>query len=202
MALPLRTVLLVAALLVPCRSRAAVPPAAVQVSVTELPEQDEYYIHGVFESDSTPEQVWKVLSDFDSLAGVLSGLRSSKIISQDAHGLLLAQVMEGQFLFFHKSVRLLLDVQEQPPWRIEFTQHGDKPFRHYQGAWQIEPLDPGCRVDYTLTVSRGDMAPIFLERRLFRDNSRGLMGELRAEVIRRASQAPVAVATKPQGGGF
>lgn len=202
MALSFHAALIVAALLVPFRGRAAAPPATVQVSVTQLPDQDEYYIHGVFESDSGPEQVWKVLSDFNDLAGVLSGLRSSKIVSQDAHGLLLAQVLEGQFLFFHKSIQLLLDVQEQPPWRIEFTQHGDKPFRHYQGAWQIEPLNQGCRVDYTLTVSRGDMAPVFLEQRLFRDNSRGLMGELRAEVIRRAAQAPVAVATKPQGGGF
>jgi len=189
-------------LLPPSMAVAEALAAPEQVTVTELPEQDQYYIHGVFESDADATQVWKVLSDYEGLQGVLSSLRSSKIVGHDEDGLLLEQVMDGQFLFFHKGVRLLLRVKEQPPWRIDFVQAEDKPFRHYQGAWQIEPLAKGCRVDYTLTVSRGDMAPMFLERKLFRDNSRDLMRELRAEVDRRAMQSPVAVATRPQGGGL
>jgi ribosome-associated toxin RatA of RatAB toxin-antitoxin module len=171
---------------------------ADQVTVTELPEQDQYYIHGVFEVDADAEQVWKVLSDYAGLQGVISSLRSSKVVGHDADGMLVEQVMDGQFLFFHKGVRLLLRVKEQAPWRIDFTQAEDKPFRHYQGAWQIEPVANGCRVDYTLTVSRGDMAPLFLERRLFRENSLDLMRELKAAVQRRASQAPLAVATRPE----
>ena len=179
---------------------AATTLSATQVTVTELPEQDEYYIHGVFESEADAGQVWKVLSDYEGLKGVLSSLRSSKVLGHDADGLMLEQVMDGQFLFFHKGVRLLLRVKEQAPWRIDFTQAEEKPFRHYQGAWQIEPLATGCRVDYTLTVSRGDMAPMFLERRLFHDNSRDLMVELKAEVQRRATQTPVAVATRLESG--
>jgi ribosome-associated toxin RatA of RatAB toxin-antitoxin module len=173
-----------------------------QVSVTELPEQDQYYIHGVFETDADASQVWRVLSDYEGLKGVLSSLRSSKIVGRDANGLTLEQVMDGQFLFFHKGVRLLLKVKEQAPWRIDFTEAADKPFRHYEGAWQVEPLARGSRVDYTLTVSRGDMAPLFLERKLFRENSKDLLRELQAEVGRRAAKTPVAVATRAEGAGL
>ena len=86
--------------------------------------------------------------------------------------------------------------------RIDFSQVGDGPFRHYAGSWAIESEGGVCRVDYTLAVSRGDMAPRFLERKLFKDNSRGLLHELSAEVGRRAAQAPLATASKPSAGGL
>jgi len=94
-------------------------------------------------------------------------------------------------------VHLLLQVKEQAPWRIQFETTTGKPFRHYQGAWQIEPTAEGCRVDYTLTVSRGDMAPGFLERKLFKENSRSLLQELRAEVVKRAGAATALATTTP-----
>ncbi|HXC65719.1 MAG TPA: SRPBCC family protein, partial [bacterium] len=133
---------------------------------------------------------------------VVTSLRSSKVVGRDADGLLVEQVLDGQFLFFHKGVRLLLRVKELAPARIDFSQVGPGPFRHYEGSWAIESEGGVCRVDYTLAVSRGDMAPRFLERKLFRDNSRGLLRELSAEVGRRAVQAPLATANKPSAGGL
>jgi hypothetical protein len=183
---------------------AETPPLLMmeQVDLSELPGQDLYYIHGTFKTAADPAQVWKVLSDYEGLQGVVTSLRSSKVLGKDADGLLVEQVLDGQFLFFHKGVRLLLRVREQAPTRIDFSQVGSGPFRHYEGSWSIESQGGVCRVDYTLAVSRGDMAPRFLERKLFRDNSRGLLRELSAEVGRRAVQAPLATANKPSAGGL
>ncbi|HTB34232.1 MAG TPA: SRPBCC family protein [bacterium] len=188
----------------PATEAAATPPLLnlEQVDLSELPGQDLYYIHGTFKTAADPAQVWKVLSDYEGLQGVVTSLRSSKIVGRDADGLLVAQVLDGQFLFFHRGVRLLLRVKEQAPVRIDFSQVGDGPFRHYAGSWAIESEGGVCRVDYTLAVSRGDMAPRFLERKLFKDNSRGLLHELSAEVGRRAAQAPLATASKPSAGGL
>lgn len=182
-------------------ARSAAPE---EVTITELGGEDSYYIHGDFTTDVDPGQVWRVLSDYEGLKGVLSSLQSSKVLSRTAEVVSLEQVMDGQFLFFHKGVRLFLDVKEQAPWRIDFneSQGRPRPFRHYQGSWQLEPAGAGCRVDYTLAVSRGDMAPLFLERKLFRDNSRGLLHELRAEVSRRAGQAPSSAPAVPVGNGL
>ena len=105
--------------------------------------------------------------------------------------------MLGQFLFFRRAVHLVLQVSEQPPWRIDFRSVDTKPFRHYDGSWQIERTPTGCRIDYTLNVSRGDMAPRFLEKKLFQENSTSLMRELKAEVGKRAVQDTVLVKATP-----
>lgn len=173
------------------------PVPTAQVTLADLDDEDQYYIHGVFETRVPAMQVWQVLSDYEGLKGVVSGLRSSKVLERRAQVVLLDQVMVGQFLFFSKPVHLLLQVKELAPWRIQFETTIAKPFRHYQGAWQIEPTADGCRVDYTLTVSRGDMAPSFIERKLFRENSRSLLQELRSEVSKRAGQATVLVTATP-----
>lgn len=170
----------------------AVPAFGVPTPVTlsELDEQDQYYVQGSFETPSTPEAVFAVLSDYDNLAGVLSGLRSSRVLDRDKGQVLVEQILQGTFFFFRKSVRLVLLIDERAPTRIEFSQGEKKPFRHYQGSWVLEALPTGTRVDYTLSVSRGDMAPVFVERKLFRENARLLLAELQKEVARRAVKVP------------
>lgn len=180
---------------------AAAAGLAHELSVKELDASDEYYIHGSFESPAPPGDVYRVISDYEHLGGVLSSLRSSRVLERGAHGLLVEQVMEGHFLFFRKAVRLLLRVEESSPWRIDFSQDGDGPFRVYAGSWQVESVDGGSRVDYTLAATRGDLAPVFVERRLFRENSIKLLRELQAEVARRAQGTAVQVTTTPVGSG-
>lgn len=166
------------------------PVLAAPVTLSELDERDQYYVQGSFETAATPEAVFAVLSDYDNLAGVLSGLRSSRVLDRDKGQVLVEQILQGTFFFFRKSVRLVLLIDERAPTRIEFSQGEKKPFRHYQGSWVLEALPTGTRVDYTLSVSRGDMAPVFVERKLFRENARLLMAELKKEVARRAQIVP------------
>lgn len=180
----LRPILFVALLL---GSPLAASQPAAPVTVSELDDLDQYYVQASFESAAEPAAVFAVLSDYSHLAGVLSGLRSSRIVERDGDALTVEQVLQGRFLFFSKAIRLLLRIDESAPWRIDFSQGEDKPFRHYAGSWVLEPTPSGTRVDYTLSVSRGDMAPVFIERKLFRENSRLLMAELKKEVERRAS---------------
>lgn len=178
-------------------TRADVPvPAPAQVTLSQLDAQDLYYIHGVFETASSPEEVWNVLSDYEGLKGILSNLRSSRVLERNGDKARVEQVMVGQFLFFSKTVRLVLNITEQAPWRIDFSSAEGGPFRHYEGSWQIDRTPTGCRVDYTLDVSRGDMAPEFMERKLFQDNSRDLMSQLSKEVERRAG-SPTLLGSAP-----
>lgn len=163
-------------------------PAALAagVQVIELDAEDQYYVQGAFETPQPPGAVYAVLSDYDRLGGVLSGLRSSRVLERHEGWLDVEQVLQGQFFFVRKAVRLVLRIHEQAPWRIGFSQR-QGPFRHYQGSWLVEPVPGGTRVDYTLVASRGDMAPVFVERRLFRESARVLLAELQAEVARRAA---------------
>jgi ribosome-associated toxin RatA of RatAB toxin-antitoxin module len=161
-----------------------------ELALKELDVGDQYYIHGAFESSASPEQVYGILSDYSNLGGVFSGLHSSRVLERDIRGLLVEQVLVGQFLFWRKTVRLVLRVEERRPWRLDFSQNEGGPFRRYAGSWQVESIPGGSRVDYTLVVSRGDLAPIFVERKLFHENSRRLLAELQSAVERRAAAVP------------
>jgi hypothetical protein len=163
-------------------------PAAAQVAFSMVPA-DLYAIHGSFMTPATPAAVWRVLSDYQGLAGIVRGLKSSRVLGRDGGRLLVEQVMEGRFLFFGRTLRLRLWITERPPLVIEFTNVDQSPFRIYQGAWRITPTPAGCGVDYTLRVSRGDLAPRFLEPGLFKENSEGLLRDLSRELTRRAADA-------------
>jgi hypothetical protein len=72
---------------------AAAEPVSVptaQVTLADLDDEDQYYIHGVFEMEVPGAQVWAVLSDYEGLKGVVSSLRSSKVLERKAEMLVLA----------------------------------------------------------------------------------------------------------------
>jgi hypothetical protein len=174
------------------RSRPIVPgPAAAKgnapVTLSDVPAADLYSIHGSFDTPATPTAVWKVLSDYQDLAGIVGGLKSSRVLEHVDGRILVEQVMEGHFLFFGRTLSLRLWITERPPSLIEFTNADKTPFRTYQGAWRISPLGSGCGVDYALRVSRGDLAPRFLEPGIFKGNSEGLLRDLEREIARRAA---------------
>jgi len=162
------------------------------VSLVDLPASDLYSIHGTFASQSAPQAVWSVLSDYQGLGGVIKGLLSSRVLKRDANEVLVEQVMEGHFFIFGRTLRLCLKVKEQAPRLMEFSEASGGPFRSYQGSWSITPTATGSKVDYTLDVSRGDLAPRFLERGLFEKNAADLLRDLSREVDRRAGLRGVA----------
>lgn len=172
----------------PAAARAHPACAAPELSLAEVAEDDIYYIHGSFLTEVPPTGVWGVLSDYEGLRGVISGLSSSRVLERLGPRVLIEQVLSGQFLFFRKTLRLRLQVEEQAPWRIAFANVEARPFRRYEGSWAVEARGAGSRVDYTLSVSRGNLAPLFLERKLFRENSKRLLEEFCQEVLRRSQK--------------
>ncbi|HTB21784.1 MAG TPA: SRPBCC family protein [bacterium] len=180
----------------PTPAAGCLSPAA-QVTLTDIPTADFYAIHGTFESPYPPQAVWGVLSDYQGLGGVVNGLLSSRVLQRKGSAVLVEQVMEGRFLIFGRTFRLRLNVREQAPTRMEFSEAAPGPFRSYRGSWRIAPSPTGSTVDYTLQVSRGDMAPRFLERSLFQKNAADLLRDLSREVQRRAGLAKAATARAP-----
>jgi hypothetical protein len=157
-----------------------------------------YHVEGAFEVTAPLAQVWDVLTDYGALKGVVSSLQASEVLSREGNSVLVQQVVLGHFLFFSKSLELLLKVEESPRSSLSFAQACAKPFRVYDGSWTLTDQGASVAVAYRLNVSSGDLAPAFIERRLFRDNARSLLQELKAEISRRAAlplAAPKKIAT-------
>lgn len=149
---------------------------------------DFYHIEGIFEVPVSRAQVWDVLTDYSALKGVVSSMQASCVLSREGSAVLVEQVALGKFLFFKKTIRLLLKIDEQPENELRFTETSGKPFKTYNGSWTLAEKGAGVEVTYRLNVSRAEMAPPFIERGLFQDNALTLLKELKAEIVRRAAQ--------------
>lgn len=172
------------------------PSTGASTALYDLPLENLYLVRSSFETPASPEAVWRVLSDYPHLAGVVQGLESSRVLQREGSKVVLEQTLRGGFLFFRRTLRLRLLVHEHKPRLIEFALAGPGPFRRYEGSWVISPESSGSRVDYTLVVSRGDLAPLLVERRLFWENSSAMALDLSREIAHRAVKSSAGFAPK------
>lgn len=146
---------------------------------------DGYNIKGNFAVKSTIQNVWYVLNDYDNLKGILSSLESSNILSNNTNELIIKQRINGKYLFFSRSMDLLLKVNQQPFQRMEFKEISGKVFKKYEGNWTLEQNGDLISVTYELNVNRGALAWPSLEKQLFVENSGKMLKEMKQEIQKR-----------------
>ncbi|NJN22966.1 MAG: cyclase [Leptolyngbya sp. RL_3_1] len=124
------------------------------------------------------EQVWHLLTDYDRLADFIPNLTLSRRIPHPEQGIRLEQIGSQCFLNIKFCARVVLDMVEQFPHRLDFNMvEGD--FKDFAGFWSLETLDspegPITRLGYELTIRPPRAVPIHLiERHLSRDLTQNL----------------------------
>lgn len=120
------------------------------------------------------EQVWQVLTDYDHLADFIPNLdRSSQIASPDPGTVRIEQVGTECFLSLKFCARVVLDMVETFPTRIDFCMvEGD--FKAFSGSWQLEPGTvegrSGTNLRYVVTIQPTRLMPIgLIERHLHKN---------------------------------
>lgn len=132
---------------------------------------------------------WQTLTDYDGLSRFTPDLRTSQVIDRRPEGVLLRQEALGRFLLFSRSIRVVLDVREEPPTRLSFEDTLLEDFESYAGSWTIQPSSAAVLVEYRLDA-RPRLGPArAIARSLFHRNVRTLLTKVREE-IRRREQAP------------
>lgn len=116
----------------------------------------------------TAEQVWQILTDYDHLADFVPNLTQSQRIAHPRGGIRIEQIGAESLLKLKFCARVVLDMVEHFPNRIDFTMiEGD--FKLFQGNWTLNPIDNGTATDlsYQLVVLPHRLMPVALiERRL------------------------------------
>lgn len=124
------------------------------------------------------EQVWQVLTDYDSLADFIPNLTQSQRVAHPEGGIRLEQMGAQCFLNVKFCARVVLDMLETFPKEIQFTMvEGD--FRQFEGRWLLEPLpagnNQGTQLSYDLLVLPPRAMPAgLIERHIRRDLSQNL----------------------------
>ncbi|MBO9540727.1 SRPBCC family protein [bacterium] len=145
-----------------------------------------YTVKGSFTVAAPPSLAWSVLSGYDQLGERIPSMRSSVIKRSGPTSALVAQESTVYVLAFPKRLKVLLQVDEEPERRIDFEDTAREDFEVYYGSWQLEKIPGGTRVDYVANA-RPRMNVPFFGKSFFLDTVKGLLGDLRREMLRRAT---------------
>jgi ribosome-associated toxin RatA of RatAB toxin-antitoxin module len=116
------------------------------------------------------EQVWQILTDYEKLADFIPNLSKSRQIPHPQGGIRLEQVGTQCLLNFKFCARVVLDMAESFPQRLDFKMvEGD--FKSFSGSWQLHPVllgsQPGTELCYSVLVLPRLAMPVgVIERRL------------------------------------
>ncbi|WP_210404413.1 SRPBCC family protein [Chroococcidiopsis sp. TS-821] len=119
------------------------------------------------------EQVWQVLTDYETLADFIPNLARSQRLEHPTGGIRLEQVGTQRLLNFNFSARVILDLEEKFPQKIDFQMvEGD--FKDFSGSWCLEPYclaeRVGTNLEYIVCVLPKRTMPVsIIERRLSKD---------------------------------
>jgi ribosome-associated toxin RatA of RatAB toxin-antitoxin module len=134
------------------------------------------------------ERVWQILTDYEHLADFIPNLAKSRCITHPTGGIRLEQLGTQSFLKLKFCARVVLDMVEHFPHRLDFQMvEGD--FKAFSGSWLLQALDGGDRkstqLSYVVQVLPPRTMPVALiERCLKHDLAVNLLAiRQRAEVL-------------------
>ena len=102
---------------------------------------------------ATPPVVWRILTDYNHLADYLPNLKSTRVVSRNGDRVIVEQLGAANFLFFSQAIRLVVQVHERAPNRIDISLI-DGDMKVYRASWELSPLAgaAGTRVVYNATI--------------------------------------------------
>lgn len=122
------------------------------------------------------ESVWQVLTDYESLPEFIPNLeKSQRLEHPEGSKVRLEQVGKQRLLKMNFSARVVLDLSETHPERIDFEMvEGD--FKAFSGYWSLVAEDNLTQLIYSIFVWPPRTMPVSLiERRMSKDLSLNLV---------------------------
>jgi ribosome-associated toxin RatA of RatAB toxin-antitoxin module len=112
-----------------------------------------YQIASSGEVAASPATVWRILTDYNHMADYVPDLKSARVVSRTGDKVLLEQHGAARLLFFSKDIRIVVEVHEQSPNKIDVSLV-DGDMKVYRCSWELDPLGAtgGTRVLYKATI--------------------------------------------------
>jgi ribosome-associated toxin RatA of RatAB toxin-antitoxin module len=117
--------------------------------------KEGFILEGRFTSPATPEQAWRVLTDYEAIPSFIRSMSASRVLKRSDGFIYLFQKSRAGFFLFRHTISLLLKVKETAPKQIGFSDVSGKSFKSYQGSWEIAPLADGVGVVYRVRAEGG-----------------------------------------------
>lgn len=138
--------------------------------------------------DASPEETWKVLTDFDHMQGFISGLTLSRIVSTSDDHIVVEQkgaLSYGPFSVPFESVKR----NELVPFKSIRTTLISGTFKHFDSTTTLVADGEMTRIVYHAEVIPDTWLPSFIGSMLVRNEAKDKFNEFRAEIMRRKPAA-------------
>lgn len=138
---------------------------------------------------ATPQQAWRVLTDYERLEEFVPDLVSSKVLSRSPHEAIIEQQNRAGFLFLSHTIRMVVRIAEQPFSALDVEQiSGD--MQHYSARWLLEPFElqgtTGTRIGFDGAIEPAFPLPPLVGDALVELNARKMVEAVIAEIDRRS----------------
>ena len=158
------------------------------VDVSVGVDAGRYEVHAEFSTTAPPGLVWAVLTDYEGIPAFVSSIRQSTLEKRAGGELRLHQVASAGSFPFRRTVRVTLDVREEPQARIEFVDVLGRDFKSYAGSWSVSADSGATAVRYALALEPRSGVPGWLGRSIMSHTAGDLLADVRAEIERRAAR--------------
>jgi ribosome-associated toxin RatA of RatAB toxin-antitoxin module len=163
-------------------------PAALELKVDRVDSDDGGKMYQIASSGTVaaaPAAVWRILTDYNRMADYVPDMKSARVVERDGNRLVIEQHGVARLLFFSRDIRLVVQVREQAPGRIDVSLI-DGDMKVYRCRWEIVPVAAtgGSKVLYTATIEPKFYVPGLIGASLVRKDIARMMQAVLARLDR------------------
>lgn len=168
--------------------QAILTAAPLQLQVERVDSADGGKMYRIVSSGTVaaaPAVVWRILTDYNSMADYVPDMKSARVVSRDGDKVIIEQHGAARFLFFSRDIQLLVQVHEQAPDRLDVSLI-DGDMKVYRCSWQLLPVGStgGTRLLYRATIEPKFYVPGMVGASLVRKDIRKMMAAVLARLDR------------------
>lgn len=167
----------------------ALSPAEVTVQVAR--QENAFNVEANLLVAVDQRIVWEVLTDYNSLASFVPGMRSSRIVSAPGEPLLVEQKGESGFLWFRVPIEVVARVEEVPFGTVRFQSVGGN-LTNKQAEWDLQRHDHATRVNYRANITPGFSPPPLIGSAIVGRDVRIMLESVAREMLQRAESTGTA----------
>lgn len=132
--------------------------------------------------------VMAVLTDYERIPEFMPDVKVSRVLERGTGRTVVRQEAVARVLLFSRRIHLDLEITETLG-RLRFRDIGGRSFLRYEGEWHLDDDGASTLVNYELTAQPTTTVPKALVLRLFSQDVRKTIEQLKRESARRAARS-------------
>ena len=124
----------------------------------------------------SPQKAWKVLTQYEAMAGVMPDIKQARVLKRDGSQLELAQTYQAPYTF-GLPIRAKLRLVENAPKQLSYSLISGERIRSLSGSWTLTPVPGGVKLEHRIAID--PEIPSFLRSTYYELSEANLLESMR-----------------------